>query len=119
MKGFFSAYPQSARGTLFTRYGEKLGIQATLLKPFRCNPDFRLNRTHWNVRFLPIHIIPIRTIRILPYTDINLVSTLSIISCLYIQAVLSGSREIFEFYAFVLPEIPLGYPFTRYVEVVA
>ena len=43
-------------------------IQATPLNLDTCNPDFRL-------KSLPIHIIPMRIIRILPNPDRNLGST--------------------------------------------
>ena len=62
-----------------------LYVQVTLLNPDMCNPDFRRNRQIGRSRSLPIHIIPIRIVRILPNLDRNLGSTPFQIeqSCLY------------------------------------
>ena len=36
--------------TLFALYFvEEMLVQGTLLNPYMCNPDFRLNRTDWKV----------------------------------------------------------------------
>ena len=68
---------------IFVAIENKLLIQATLLYPDMCNPDFCLNRIG---RSLPIHVIPICIIRILPNPDRDLGYTSVRIkrSCLYI-----------------------------------
>ena len=49
---------------------QRMNIQATLLNPDMCNPDFHINRTDWKVpKSILIHIISIRIIRILPNPD--------------------------------------------------
>ena len=40
-----------AQGNVSQRFGIHKSIQATLLNPDMCNPDFRLNRTVWKVTF--------------------------------------------------------------------